>query len=139
MVKKHISLRELITAECANWTGGQCLISDCDCGQGTGCKVLQGSERCGYFEKALGKGTRLYPEWLPAVREYEDSTGGKTARHPIHSCACGVVIAPRMLFCPECRKRRKRETARNRMKARRNLSPVTKLVLGNPNSRKEKP
>ena len=96
---------------CANYDHhqGGCLFGEI-------CKV-QGSQRCGYFEKAvlptaadLGLNEAVYSQ-------YEQQVGiagnGLLRRGQIRRCPdCGDEVGPRQRYCLKCSKRRRRESYR---------------------------
>ena len=106
MAKNKLTLRELIVNECANWVANRCVKYD------GACIVLIRKERCAYFEKAIVKGTSLYPEWIEAVAKYEKMTQNKDAERNLRRCECGKVLGPRQRFCALCAAKRRKNSYR---------------------------
>ena len=80
------------------------------------CKVEEG-QRCGYFERAvlptaadIGLNDTVYTQYEQQVGI---ARGGLLKREQVRRCPdCGDEVGPRQRYCPNCSKRRRRESYR---------------------------
>jgi len=130
----------LASNECANWRGsGSCAGMTV---HGDACNplprgLLRDGIPCRYFEKCLLPLLKSYPKYHGADGDYIDQTlgtripealsghpfVGHTARYMTGKasaerfCGCGAPLGPRKRMCPECARKRRKETNRANVKA----------------------
>lgn len=113
---------------CANYDHyyGGCLFGDT-------CKVQDG-QRCGYFERAVLPTADAIGLKDVVYSGYEAHTGiagnGLLKRGQVRRCPdCGDEVGPRQRYCPNCSKRRRRESyrrARGKGRLTRNTENVNR-------------
>jgi hypothetical protein len=109
--------QQLARTECANWQDGACAgIEE----HHDKCLVADG-EKCAYFEgsvlqlDALSKDDRYRQQIIEARIAYNGRAEARGRPCP----DCGTPMRPRQRYCDECRKKRRREAARDGMREKR--------------------
>jgi len=98
-------MKTLISQSCANFLSGRCMAE-------RQCSVLSGS-RCPWFEKTL-----LPTAGAALVEIYARRYAAE--KETINRCNdCQAAIAPRLQYCPKCRKTHRRQSWKTEKKKQR--------------------